>query len=628
MELLMKHIKKAFTLIELVVVIAVIAVLSAVSIVSYVSVTKRAKESNALVEAMQAWTEVSAKYLTYSEFVKANGNYCGWYFDYVDDIAKFDTKDGNHTVTFNGKEYKVHDFDKTSVSKWDAITQSTIDFPNVSSLTAEPYGLKLSYNPDIFSRGFAWSTVSSVTESQLYVVKSNKGENADFSSSQVISGTSSSHENVTTHKASISNLSPSTTYSYKVGSSSGWAYGVFRTESSNPESITAIQISDAQTKYQDLLYCWENTFAQSIETSGRDLDMVIYNGDQYDVTNKAEGSYSSLVSDSYMKYSIAVETIKPYLKSIPYMAVAGNHDRSINNSNTVYYENNSLNFAGSHVDEVYYSYDYGNAHFVMLNSYEASFGNPTYVPISANGYEFSVDPELSDQASWLVNDLISARSRNMKWIIVSMHVGPHSTGDHSADNQTPNVTKSFTPIFSTFHVDLVFQAHDHTYSKTLPYKWDSVGYTTSYNNSEVVNFSVVNEEFEGVSYDKNPMGTYYVTTGAAGQRFGEAEGDKSAGLYADVNHSTGEGLHANSYRNNFYKTEVGRIKYSNSYESFVTEGLISNQTYNQGDPATGNVNANMFGVLNIENNLLRYDFYTVRGNEVRLFDSVNIMKTL
>lgn len=57
----MKTIKKAFTLVELVVVIAIIAILSAVSVVTYVGITTSAKESVAKSEASQLVTQIMAQ---------------------------------------------------------------------------------------------------------------------------------------------------------------------------------------------------------------------------------------------------------------------------------------------------------------------------------------------------------------------------------------------------------------------------------------------------------------------------------------------------------------------------------------------------------------------------------------
>ena len=506
---------------------------------------------------------------------------------------------------------------------WDAITESTVDLNN-TNISFSPYGLKLSYYTDMLSRGFAWTTEKNTTDSLLYVVESNLGENADFSLVSPINGEfNNSRNDVTTHKAFITGLLPSTTYSYKVGSTSGWKYGVFKTDSVNTSSLRAIQISDAQTKNFNLLNVWENSFAQAIETAGRKLNMVLYNGDQMQHVNPG--------SNPARDYSAAVETIGKYLETTPYMSASGNHEAATSN---VYTINNAINFAGTSTTGGYYSYDYGKIHFVVLNTNDTPglgtvSGSTDSDPVSTitkNSTTFTVHQNLYDQAYWLVNDLDYA-SEHSDWIIVMMHAGPHSTGDHSADLQIRRLNYSLTPIFSHYHVDLVFQAHDHVFTKTLSYKWDTIGHTTSFGDSSIVNFSPNNITLDGKTYDLNSRGTYYVTTGAAGHRVGASEAD--SGIYADVNDSTGQPLlSSRTYQNNFYKTEVGRITRANVFTPYSYGGATSDQIFNVGDYATGNVNAQMFGILNIEGSTLTYDFYTVEGNNVHLFDSLNVYKTL
>ena len=615
----MRHLKKGFTLIELVVVIAVIAVLSAISVVSYVSVTKKAKETKALVEARQAWSELATEYLTYNDFISSGDEAYGWHYDYISDVAKFDIDD--FTVTYNGREFKINPLEISANSAFDEITTSTVNLNDVT-IGAAPFGLKLSYYNSIYSRGFSWATETSITESTLYVVESNQGESANFSSATPIIGSNATSGGIMTHKAFVENLSPSKTYSYKVGSSNGWSYGVFRTASNNPSSITAIQISDAQTKDPNKLNVWENTFAQAIETAGRKLNMVIYNGDQNQANSNS--SYSNQID-----FEAAIETIKPYLGSTPYMSVAGNHDYSFYTETTCIDFSNEL---GSEDNDMYYSYDYGNAHFIVLNTNRVpGLGKRNMFSITETTVPntgFIVDSTLVAQAEWLVNDLESINHNKTKWTIVTMHAGVHSTGDHSSEDQIRIINESFAPIFSAYHVDFVMQAHDHTYCKTYPYKWDTAGHTTTSNNADIVNYNLAQTVVDGKTYDLNPRGTYYVTTGAAGHRTGEAEGKD--GVYADLIHGTMNPVApSKTFTSNFYKTEVSRITQSNSYDSFTTiENYYVDQTFNVGEYAAGNVNANMFGILNLDSTKLTYDVYTVRGNEVRLFDTLNVMKTL
>ena len=86
-----------------------------------------------------------------------------------------------------------------------------------------------------------------------------------------------------------------------------------------------------------------------------------------------------------------------------------------------------------------------------------------------------------------------------------------------------------------------------------------------------------------------------------------------------------------TFLSNKYKIQCGSLKYDNQYVSYQTGSYISAQDYKKGDLATGNVNAQMFGVLKINKDALSYNAYTVEmkdasNSDVKLFDSIDIWK--
>ncbi len=499
---------------------------------------------------------------------------------------------------------------------------------NTFAIGAAPAGFNMTYYSDIYSRGFAWLTDLTAQDSKLYLVQSDKGQEADFTNATLVEGSSVEIEikkdgtltskdgsipsgkgsgsnevdlNLYSHKVHVENLEKGKAYSYKVGSEQGWTYGAFIVEKESAKSITAIHMSDAQTKDLTKLDVWRNTFTKAVDTAGKGLDMALYNGDQFDQNNSA-GSDGKPARTLRMTKSIDV--INDYKIDIPYMASSGNHEPSVAYAN---YLTGDINYANWAAKGCYYSYDYDYAHFVVLNTN-------------------TIDDA---QINWLKSDLDAAS--NAKWKIVMMHISPYATGDHSVKSDAEKIAEKLTPVFSSKHVDLVLQAHDHTYNKTLPYKWDAAGYTTTWNNSDVVNFEPQTEAKDNRTYDKNPQGTYYVTTGAAGHRVGAPEA--SDGIYAEVvKNANGEFVPLNSsktYQSAKYKAELGKIKYDNQYEAYTTGSYTSDQHYEVGDLATGCVNAQMFGVLNLTETTLNYDVYTTTINDTadpKLFDSIDILK--
>ena len=489
---------------------------------------------------------------------------------------------------------------------------------------ALPAALNMTYYSNVYSRGFAWFTDKTVDETKLYLVQSDRGEQADFSNATLIEGTTleieynadgnltsvdgsipktkgSSNDvtlNLYSHKVHVENLEKGKAYSYKVGGGESYTYGAFIVEKENAKSITAVHMSDAQTKDNTKLSVWRDTFTNAVKTAGNDLDMALYNGDQFD-QNNATGNNKK--PSRVLRYTKAIDVISDYKFDIPYMASSGNHEPSVPYIN---YLTGDVTYAGYSDSGCFYSYDYDYAHFVVLNT--------NYVS--------------DTQINWLKDDLDAAS--NAKWKIVMLHIAPYSTGDHTNASANQKIVEKLTPVFSSKHVDLVLQAHDHTYNKTLPYKWDAAGYTTTNNNEEVVNFNPETEVIGERTYDKNPNGTYYVTTGAAGHRCGEPEA--SDGVWAEVvkDGDTWKGLNSSkTFLSNKYKIEMGTLKYDTKLESFTNGGLTFAEDYKVGDLATGCVNAQMFGILNLTETTLSYDVYTSKKDTVKLFDSLDVVKS-
>jgi len=130
------------------------------------------------------------------------------------------------------------------------------------------------------------------------------------------------------------------------------------------------------------------------------------------------------------------------LQSKHFLATIGNHEHPYWAYDTLF----SLPGA-----EYFYSLNYGNAHFIMLNT-----EMDLYVP----------------QKNWLINDLITARSdTSIDWIFVNLHRPPYSSGSHGS---AQDVKKAYCSILSEYGVDIVFCGHDHSYERTS--KIDGVVY--------------------------------------------------------------------------------------------------------------------------------------------------------
>ena len=98
--------------------------------------------------------------------------------------------------------------------------------------------------------------------------------------------------------------------------------------------------------------------------------------------------------------------------------------------------------------EKYYSFDYGNIHFICLNSMTSD--------------RSSTGP----MATWLRADLASS---TRQWTIAFWHHPAYSKGSHNSDTETELVQmrQTFLPILEEAGVDLVLAGHSHSYERSF-----------------------------------------------------------------------------------------------------------------------------------------------------------------
>ncbi len=163
------------------------------------------------------------------------------------------------------------------------------------------------------------------------------------------------------------------------------------------------------------------------------------------------------------QYQAAVYDMYPgTLRQSPLWATLGNHDGVTSHSLPFppygpYY--NMFSFpaaaeAGGQPSgtEAYYSFDYGNIHFVGLNSQDVDRS-----PAGA-------------MLTWLEWDLMNT---TQDWIVAFWHHPPYTKGSHDSDNVADSGGRLFDmrenalPILEDWGVDLVLTGHSHSYERSL-----------------------------------------------------------------------------------------------------------------------------------------------------------------
>ncbi|MFN2378240.1 MAG: metallophosphoesterase [Candidatus Binatia bacterium] len=157
------------------------------------------------------------------------------------------------------------------------------------------------------------------------------------------------------------------------------------------------------------------------------------------------------------EFQAAVFNIYPeMLRQSVLWPTLGNHDGASADSLTQsgpYYDIFTLPAAGeagglASGTEAYYSFDYGDIHFICLDSYETSR--------SAGGA----------MMNWLAADLADTTAR---WTVAFFHHPPYSKGSHNSDTETAMVQmrENALPLLEQAGVDLVLSGHSHSYERSF-----------------------------------------------------------------------------------------------------------------------------------------------------------------
>lgn len=185
-----------------------------------------------------------------------------------------------------------------------------------------------------------------------------------------------------------------------------------------------LHVSDTQASTGSQFAQWGRLTAL---LKNEEYDFTIHTGD---ITDNADNTY-----EMDMFYENSGDIMQK-----PFIPVVGNHDQKSNTFAKLfgeYFGEVSGNEAPSPVPKgTTASFDYGNAHFVILNT----------------------ESDLETQKQWLDDELSKT---DKKWKIVAMHRSPYGAVGI-------NDTVVFTPIFNKHHVDLVIHGHDHLYLRSVP----------------------------------------------------------------------------------------------------------------------------------------------------------------
>jgi hypothetical protein len=132
------------------------------------------------------------------------------------------------------------------------------------------------------------------------------------------------------------------------------------------------------------------------------------------------------------------EVAGPLLRQAPYYPCLGNHEHNAN----LYFHYFVLP-----EKERWYSFDYGNSHFIVLDSNEPFLSSES-------------------QRQWLSDDLTKA-NKNLFTFVILHHPLFSATAGLGRRMSARQVRQKLVDLFEEYGVDIVFCGHDHNYQRTF-----------------------------------------------------------------------------------------------------------------------------------------------------------------
>lgn len=251
-------------------------------------------------------------------------------------------------------------------------------------------------------------------------------------------------------EAALTGLVPGTIYYYQVGNPDRWSEVSSFTTGKEADECSFFYMGDIQVQKDagQEFAAW-GALAQGALRLNPELSFGLLGGDIVESGISAE------------QWDLFLDSAGPVFSQIPLMPTNGNHES---------------NFAGSGKPELYldvfslpengpegfreecYSFDYANCHVLVLNSWIFS------------GEQGLTQADYDRVNAWVAGDLAKSRA---DWQIVVTHVPVYAV--HS-DRTAEAVKENWAPIFEQYGVDLVFEGHQHVYSRSYPLYEGAVNY--------------------------------------------------------------------------------------------------------------------------------------------------------
>lgn len=348
--------------------------------------------------------------------------------------------------------------------------------PSYSGVAANIYNVVTSFNKDAATtRNFAWTAKATFIGGADMAVKYRvKGTDAwtEVKAEKISERVLISDENY--YDCDVSGLAANTEYEYKIGKSGStndstdWSkIYTFKTAAVDVSEFSFIAIGDTQP----ITWGGDNT-----DNKGAKYALAAYEQAFKEIEDPAFIMHTGDVveqGNNKAMWNWFFKSLNDYGTEFPLFATMGNHDSWITDAPSDkdtfffgYHFNHPdsnisemldqtdianitdarLKYIASVADETIYSYNYGDVHFISLNS---------------GAFAHSQDKHMVEaQREWLEADLEA--NKDAKWIIIFQHqpVYHRQGGDQDRD--------MLNDIIEGYGVDLVIQGHSHLVTRSYP----------------------------------------------------------------------------------------------------------------------------------------------------------------
>jgi len=225
-------------------------------------------------------------------------------------------------------------------------------------------------------------------------------------------------------KTTLASLQPGTRYEYELPGYPG-VKGSFQTAAAPTAlSYRFLVYGDTRTRHDVHRRVVEAVLKDGVP------DFAIQSGDLVE-----NGEDNSL-------WPIYFDIEKELLRQIAFFPVLGNHERNTHDFSDFF-----------QAVRPYYSFNWGNAHFMVIDSDIANSGSN----------QWARDTFWAEQTKWLEDELQS--SQNAEYRVVVAHHPPFSAVSNR-QGSNPEM-RALVPMFEKYHVSIAFFGHDHNYQRNL-----------------------------------------------------------------------------------------------------------------------------------------------------------------